>query len=102
MATPVQRALATLEAIADDSLDQALLIRIADAFIGTYFPGVENPTNEQKAQAFLWATRNYVKDIVKAYESRLAVEAARLAAIAEIEANVDIGSGDDPTPPEVP
>lgn len=98
MATPVQRALATLEAINNGALDQALLLRIADAFIGTYFANVENPTNEQKAQALLWATRNYIKDIVRAYESRAAADAARLASVADVDANVDIGSGDNPDP----
>ena len=97
MATPVQRALTALEAIANKSLETDILLRIADAFIGTYYPNVENPTNDQKAQAILLPTRRYILDILTAYESSAASEAARLASIDDVNANVDIGTGDDPS-----
>ena len=86
----IQRAIAIIEALAGGTVTQALMLRVAEA----YLPEGVDPlvaTNEEKATAFVRGVRRQVKQAVLVSEEQEAAEAALLAARADVEANVGLG-----------
>ena len=93
MATAVQRGTAVLNALADDTVDSAILLRVGNAFAA----GTQASTNEEKALVFIAKLRRYIRDVVRAEEA----ESARAAKAEEVEADATFDIGDDEyTPPE--
>jgi len=87
----IQRAIAIIEALAGGVVTQELMLRVAEA----YLPPDVDPlvaTNEEKATAFIRGVRRQVKQAVLVSEEQDAVEVAMLAARADVDANVDLGS----------
>jgi hypothetical protein len=87
----IQRAIAIIEALAGGTVSQDLMLRVANAYLPD---GVdpETATNQEKAEAFVRGVRRQVKLRVLQSEESDAAEIARLAARADVEANVDLGS----------
>lgn len=86
----IARAIAIIEALAGGPISQELMLRIAEA----YLPDGIDPltaTNLEKATAFVQGVRRDVKLRVLQSEEQAAAEAARLAARADVEADVLIG-----------
>jgi hypothetical protein len=86
----ITRAIAIIEALAGGAVTQALMLRVAEA----YLPEGVDPllaTNEEKATAFVRGVRRQVKQAVLVSEEQEAAEAALLAARADVEANVGLG-----------
>jgi len=87
----IPRAIAIIEALAGVPVSNALMLRVADAFLPE---GVDSltATNEEKATYFVRELRRRTKLRVLQFEEEAAAEAARLAARADVEAGVDLGS----------
>lgn len=87
----IQRAIAIIEALAGGTVSQALMLRVAEA----YLPEGVDPltaTNDEKATAFVRGVRRQVKQSVLVSEEQDAAEVALLAARADVENNVDLGN----------
>ena len=87
----IPRAIAIIEAMAGAPVSNALMLRVADAFL----PEGVDPliaTNEEKATYFVREMRRVTKQRVKLTEEEAAAEVARLAARAAVESDVDLGS----------
>jgi len=87
----IPRAIAIIEALAGVPVSNALMLRVADAFLPE---GVDplTATNEEKATFFVRELRRVTKQRVKLTEEEAAAEVARLAARAAVEADVDLGN----------
>jgi len=86
----IQRAIAIIEALAGGTVDQDLMLRIANA----YLPEGVDPltaTNVEKAGHLVRGVRQQVKQRVLQSEEQIAYEAAMLTARANVNANVNIG-----------
>lgn len=88
--TKVQRAKGILDLLSDSTLDNALALRVADAFSYTYRRD-ETLTNEQKAGVIIRVLRDFVKQVVRDAEVTAAMETERrrVAASAEISIGTD-------------
>ena len=87
----IARAIAILEALAGFPISNELMIRIADVFL----PEEVDPltaTNEEKATYFVRGVRRMTIQRVLQSEEEDAAEVARLAARADVEAEVDLGN----------
>ena len=87
----IARAIAIIEALIGGVATQELMLRVADA----YLPEGVDPlpaTNLEKATHFGQGVRGQIKQRVLQSEEQDAAEAALLAARADVEANVDLGS----------
>ena len=87
----IARAIAIIEALAGGVVSQALMLRVAEAYLPDELDP-ETATNEEKATYFVRGVRGQVKQRVLQSEEQDAMEAAMLAARADVEANVDLGS----------
>lgn len=87
----IARAIAIIEALAGGVVTQELMLRAADAYLPE---GVDPLTvsNIEKAGHFVRGVRKQVKGSVLSSEEIAAADAALLAARADVEANVDLGS----------
>ena len=87
----IARAIAIIEALAGGAVTQELMLRVAEAYLP---PDVDplTATNEEKATAFVRGVRRQVKQAVLVSEEQDAAEAALLAARADVNENVDLGS----------
>ena len=86
----IERAMAIIEALAGGTVSNELMLRVADA----YLPDDVDPevaTNLEKATYFVRGMRRQVKLRVLQSEEEDAAEVARLAARANVEANVGLG-----------
>ena len=80
-----------LEALAGGTISQVVMLRVADGFL----PINTDPTtvsNLDKATNFVREMRRTAKLRVLVSEEERAAEIARLAARADVEADVDLGS----------
>ena len=87
----IARAIAIIEALVGGTVSQELMLRVADA----YLPDGVDPltaTNLDKATFFVRGVRGQVKQRVLQSEEQAAAEIALLAARADVEADVDLGS----------
>ena len=87
----IARALAILEGIKGGPVDAAIANRVIAAFLPEDID-IGALTNEQKAAHFVQEARQMIKLRVLQFEEQMAIEAAMLAARADIEGNVDLGS----------
>jgi hypothetical protein len=93
LATRVQRLIAIGNALADPNTpSNALMLRIANAFVVQYHPGVDPATltNEQKSGVVIRAIREFVQNTLSAGEANPAAEAARRTALQN--AIIDLGN----------
>ena len=84
MATPVQRATSILTAILNGTPTNPQITKAGEAF--SMFTGVEDPTANQKAEAFIKQVRMFVLAQVHLYEEQSGVAAAKLAAASTVAA----------------
>jgi len=87
----IQRAIAIIEALTGGTVSQALMVRIAEA----YLPDDVDPntaTNLEKATYFVRGVRSRVRTQVLFSEEERDAEIARLAARAKVNSEVDLGN----------
>jgi len=87
----IQRAIAIIEALVGGPVTQALMLRVAEAYLPDE-AAPETATNLEKATYFVRGVRGQVKQRVLQSEEQDEMEAAMLAARADVEANVGLGN----------
>ena len=102
----IDRARVIMARVKDDSspldgkADAATAIKFADAFVAVYgLPDdtvdPQNPTNEEKARAYVNALRDFHRQTVRRLRTRSAGRAARAAEAAVVKAEMDTDIGVD-------
>lgn len=96
MATPVERAIATMEALKNRTVTNAVALKWVQAFWDVYGPGVdkngnviESPTAAELAAFYVRELRKHHRRVMESSRVKAVSQAARAAEIATIQAEAD-------------